>query len=227
MKEGPAIATVAALIGDPARANILSALMDGRALTVSELAEAAGVTIQTASGHLAKLSAANLLSQEKQGRHRYYRLASADVALVLEALMDLAQKTGSTRIKTGPKDAALREARICYDHLAGEYGVALLRSLTQKKLIDSSDEITLTGEGRNFFQAFGLDIPALEKSRRPLCLHCLDWSERRHHLSGSLGAALLTAMLDRGWIRRGSGRVLTFTPAGRQEFKATFRMTAG
>src|ERR1700712_2667158 len=117
------IASVAALLGDPARANILTTLMDGRALTVSELAGAAGVTIQTASGHLAKLEAAQLLCAEKQGRHRYFRLSGPDVAHVLEALMGLAQRTGATRVRTGPKDAALRTARICYDHIAGASGV--------------------------------------------------------------------------------------------------------
>ncbi len=138
MKEGPIIASVAALLGDPARANILTALMDGRALTVSELAEAAGVTLQTASGHLAKLDAANLLTAEKQGRHRYFRLSGPDVAQVLEALMGLAQRTGATRVRTGPKDAALRSARVCYDHLAGERGVALLRGARLRGLIDGN-----------------------------------------------------------------------------------------
>jgi DNA-binding transcriptional ArsR family regulator len=113
MKEGPVIASVAALLGDPARANILTALMEGRALTASELAEAAGVTIQTASGHLSKLAAAKLIVTEKQGRHRYFRLSGPDVAQVLEALMGLAQRTGAVRVRSGPRDTALREARIC------------------------------------------------------------------------------------------------------------------
>lgn len=223
MKEGPVIATVAALIGDPARANILAALMDGRALTVSELAEVAGVTLQTTSSHLAKLSMAKLLTTEKQGRHRYYRLAGADVAMVLEALMDLAQRTGSVRVRTGPKDVALREARICYDHLAGEYGVAMLRGMTRQNLIASGDTIAVTAQGRKFFADFGLDVGPLERARRPLCLYCLDWSERRHHLGGALGAALLEKMIGRGWIRRGENRVLTFTPKGKAEFSAAFR----
>src|ERR1700761_4883911 len=126
MKDGPIIASLAALIGDPARANILTTLMDGRAFTVSELAEVSGVTIQTASGHLAKMTEAKLVQVEKQGRHRYYRLSGPDVAQVLETLVGLAQRTGAMPIQTGPKDRALREARICYDHLAGSYGVAIL-----------------------------------------------------------------------------------------------------
>ncbi|WP_201862145.1 ArsR/SmtB family transcription factor [Microvirga soli] len=222
MKEGPVIASVAALLGDPARANILTALMDGRALTVSELAEAAGVTLQTASGHLAKLDAANLLTAEKQGRHRYFRLSGPDVAQVLEALMGLAQRTGATRVRTGPRDAALRSARICYDHLAGERGVALLKAARQQGLIDGDRDLALTTKGRAFFADFGIDLAALEKGRRPVCRACLDWSERHSHLGGALGAALLSRMIDRGWMRRDTGRVLTFTCEGVEGFEAAF-----
>src|ERR671921_2271117 len=222
MKEGPVIASVAALLGDPARANILTALMDGRALTVSELAEAAGVTLQTASGHLAKLDAANLLTAEKQGRHRYFRLSGPDVAQVLEALMGLAQRTGATRVRTGPKDAALRSARVCYDHLAGERGVALLKGARQQGLIDGQKELTLTEKGRVFFADFGIDLAALEKGRRSVCRACLDWSERHSHLGGALGAALLSRMIDRGWVRRDAGRVLAFTCEGAEGFDAAF-----
>ncbi|WP_445501249.1 ArsR/SmtB family transcription factor [Microvirga sp. G4-2] len=222
MKEGPVIAPVASLLGDPARANILTALMDGRALTVSELAEAAGVTLQTASGHLSKLEAANLLIAEKQGRHRYYRLSGPDVAEVLEALMGLAQRTGATRVRTGPKDAALRSARACYDHLAGERGVALLRGAQRQGLIEDGQDLALTTKGRAFFVAFGIDLAALEKGRRPVCRACLDWSERRSHLGGALGAALLSRMIERQWVRRESGRVLTFTCEGADAFNAAF-----
>jgi DNA-binding transcriptional ArsR family regulator len=222
MKEGPVIASVAALLGDPARANILTALMDGRALTVSELAEAAGVTIQTASGHLAKLDAANLLTAEKQGRHRYFRLSGPDVAQVLEALMGLAQRTGATRIRTGPRDAALRSARICYDHLAGERGVALLEGARQQGFIAGENDMAVTEKGRAFFADFGIDLAALEKGRRPVCRACLDWSERHSHLGGALGAAILSRLIDKGWVRRDKGRVLTFTCEGLEGFTATF-----
>ncbi|NTZ89453.1 metalloregulator ArsR/SmtB family transcription factor [Agrobacterium tumefaciens] len=225
MKDGPLIANVAALIGDPARANILTALMDGRALTASELAEAAGVTLQTASGHLSKLSDAQLLKAEKQGRHRYFRLSDEDVAQVLEALMGLAQRTGAVRVRTGPKDKALREARICYDHLAGESGVALLAAITASGLVTPGDDPVLTDRGRDFFSGFGIDVSPLEKARRPVCLHCLDWSERRHHLGGGLGASLLDAMQQRDWLRRGNGRVLTFTTKGEKAFNTTFGCT--
>ena len=226
MKDGPVIASVAALLGDPARANILTALMDGRALTVSELAEAAGVTIQTASGHLAKLGAANLLAAEKQGRHRYYRLSGPDVAQVLEALMGLAQRTGAVRVRTGPKDAALRAARVCYDHLAGERGVELLDCLKRQGVVAGERDLVLTDRGRRFFEAFGIDVARLEKGRRPLCRPCLDWSERRSHLGGALGAAILSRLIERRWVRRGDGRVLTFTPDGLREFAAAFGRAA-
>ncbi len=211
MKEGPVIASVAALLGDPARANILTALIDGRALTVSELARAAGVTIQTASGHLAKLADAHLLVGEKQGRHRYFRLSGPDVAQVLEALMGLAQRTGAVRVRIGPTDEALRSARICYDHLAGERGVAMLDSLRRRRLIAGDEDLALTSSGRDFFADFGIDVPSLERGRRPVCRACLDWSERRSHLGGALGAAILAQVMDRDWARR-DGRTLRFQP---------------
>jgi DNA-binding transcriptional ArsR family regulator len=226
MKEGPVIASVAALLGDPARANILTALMDGRALTVSELAEAAGVTIQTASGHLSKLDAANLLTAEKQGRHRYFRLSDPDVAQVLEALMGLAQRTGATRVRTGPKDAALRAARVCYDHLAGERGVDLLNGARQRGFIAGQEELVLTDSGRAFFGGFGIDLTRLEKGRRPVCRACLDWSERRSHLGGALGAAILSRLLEKGWVRRDAGRVVTFTCEGLGEFRSIVTLSA-
>lgn len=222
MKDGPIIATVAALIGDPARANILTALMDGRALTASELAAAAGVALPTASGHLGKLTEAGLLGVEKQGRHRYYRLSGTDVAEVLEGLMGLAQRTGAMRVRAGPRDAELRAARVCYDHLAGEEGVALLERLVARGLLDGGEKPRLTDAGRAAFAAIGIDVAALERRRRPTCLPCLDWSERRHHLGGALGAAILARAVTLGWVTRGEGRALRITPAGRTAFAAAF-----
>lgn len=219
MKDGPLIASVAALIGDPARANILTAVLDGRALTASELAETAGVSLSTASGHLAKLTAAELLSVERQGRHRYFRLSAPDVAEVLEGLMGLAQRTGAVRIRTGPRDEALRQARICYDHLAGEEGVALLSRLFEAGVLEGGDPPVVSDKGRGAFQVLGIDVAALECGRRPLCLSCLDWSERRHHLAGSLGAAILRRAIELDWIRHGEGRALKITPAGRAAFQ--------
>ena len=222
MEEGPVISAVASLIGDPARANMLTALMDGRALTVSELAEAAGVTIQTASGHLAKLDAAGLLKAEKQGRHRYFRLSGSDVGEVLEGLMGLAQRTGAVRVRTGPKDNALRTARVCYDHLAGEKGVAMLDAMLARGLMEDADDLRLTREGRAFAAGFGIDVAALEQGRRPLCRSCLDWSERKSHLAGALGAALLDEIVRRGWAKREAGRVVRFSPDGARRFDAAF-----
>src|ERR1700749_2501334 len=135
MKVGPDIATLGALLGDPARANMLTALSSGQALTAGELAREAGVTAQTASSHLAKLAAANLIEGRKQGRHVYYALSGPDVAGVIEALSGLAARTGHTRVRTGPKEPALRRARVCYDHLASDLGVAMLDSLTQRNMI--------------------------------------------------------------------------------------------
>jgi DNA-binding transcriptional ArsR family regulator len=222
MLEGPVIASVAALIGDPARANMLTALMDGRALTVSELARAAGVTLPTASGHLAKLREARLLTVAQQGRHRYFRLSGPDVGEALEALMGLAQRTGAVRTRTGPRDTALRTARLCYDHLAGTRGVELLDALKRRDMIVGDQTLHLTDFGRRFLTDFQIDLSHLERARRPLCRACLDWSERRSHLGGSLGAALLEGLIARGWISRGEGRLLAFTEIGRRGFSGVF-----
>ena len=221
MQVGPLVAPVAALIGDPARANMLCALMGGRALTARELAEAGGIMPQTASGHLARLVEAGLLSVRRQGRHRYFRLSGADVAEAIEALMGLAQRTGAVPVRPGPRDAALREARLCYDHLAGERGVAMLDSLRRRGLIEGEDEVAPTAAGRGFLAGLGLDVDALASGRRPLCRTCLDWSERRVHLGGALGAALLAMMLDRDWLRREAGRVLRLTPVGARAFETS------
>lgn len=222
MADGPIIARVAALIGDPARANILTALMDGRALTITELAGVAGVTIQTASGHIAKLNDARLVAYEKQGRHRYVRLSGPDVAQVLEGLMGLAQRTGAVPVRAGPKDAALRTARVCYDHLAGELGVQLFDGLSERQLIGDNGGLTVTPTGEKFFLDFGIDLNAFKASKRSVCRTCLDWSERRYHLGGALGAALLSEFLNRKWASRRDGRVVEFSTAGLTGFSETF-----
>jgi len=205
---------------------MMVALMDGRALTVSELAQAAGVALPTASGHLSKLGAAGLLSAQKQGRHRYFRLSSPDVAEALEALMGVAKRTGAVRVRTGPRDGALRTARICYDHLAGERGVALMSGLTGAGWIGDADGPAITAAGRLALGAIGIDMDALERGRRPLCRPCLDWSERRSHLGGALGAAILALTIDKGWTRRKAGRVLAFTALGSRAFASTFNLVA-
>ena len=218
MKDGPSIAAIAALIGDPARANMLTALMDGRALTVSELAQAAGVGLPTASGHLAKLDAAGLLVARRQGRHRYFQLSGADVGEALESLMSLAARTGAMRVRTGPNDAALREARICYDHLAGERAVALMQAFARRGVISGEGAPTVTPAGIGFLAGIGIDVAQLGTSRRPLCRACLDWSERRSHLGGTLGAAILDHVIATGWASRGEGRAIRFSLAGAAAF---------
>ncbi|RDJ14852.1 ArsR/SmtB family transcription factor [Rhizobium grahamii] len=224
MKEGPDIAQIGALIGDPARANMLTALMGGKALTATELAAAGGITVQTASTHLAKLEAGNLLAQRKQGRHRYFTLADDSVGKFLESIMGFAAGRGHLRHKPGPKEPALRKARICYDHLAGDYGVRMLDNLIAKGAIDAlGDGLALTESGETTLKSIGIDVHALKLSRRPLCRSCLDWSERRAHLAGSLGKALLSNFLDKGWARRtAESRSVTFSPEGERQFLALF-----
>lgn len=226
MKEGPDIARIGALIGDPARANILGALMSGKALTASELAAEAGITGPTASSHLKKLMEGGLLAQAKQGRHRYFTLAGPEVGAALEAVMGLAADRGHLRARTGPKDPAMRSARVCYDHLAGTLAVRMFDSLRARQMLalDGADDgLVLTAEGRDFVSGLGIDIGALTRRRRPMCRACLDWSERRNHLAGSLGAALLTRFQDQGWMRRSAGsRVVDVSPQGAARLAALF-----
>lgn len=224
MKEGPDISRIAALIGDPARANILTALMAGKALTATELASEAGVTLQTTSAHLAKLEAAQMIACRKSGRHKYFTLASDDVGHALEALMGLAAGAGHLRTRTGPKDAALREARVCYNHLAGAKGITLYQGLLRRgALIEVDDDVTLTHAGAVFLTDFGVDVAALKRSKTPLCRSCLDWSARQTHLAGSVGRAVLAQIQTKGWAKRMEGtRVVRFSDGGAQAFYALF-----
>jgi len=224
MKDGPDIARLAALIGDPARANMLTALMSGKALTASELASEAGVSLPTASAHIAKLEEGGLVRLRKQGRHRYAGLANADVADLVERMMGYAAQHGMKRVRTGPRDAEMRKARVCYNHLAGEMGVHLFDSCVRRGLlVENGDEVVLTEAGGDFFATFGLDLDALARTRRPLCRSCLDWSARRTHLAGALGTAVLDEIYHRMWARRRPGtRVVVFTPKGEREFLHAF-----
>lgn len=224
MKDGPNIAAVAALIGDPARANMLTALMTGKALTATELAAEAGVTAQTASSHLARLLDGDLLTMRKQGRHKYYALARSQVATALEALMGIAAGQGQLRTRTGPRDAALREARVCYNHLAGQAGIRMFASLLDRALLmEQGETLSLTDAGADFVRDFGVDLDRLVGARAPLCRSCLDWSERRSHLAGSLGRAMLARMEERDWLRRDrDSRAVSFTTAGQRAFLAAF-----
>jgi DNA-binding transcriptional ArsR family regulator len=216
MREGPSLATIASLLGEPARTAMLTALMHGRAMTAGELAREAGVTPQTASAHLARLRESGLVLVAHQGRHRYHRLAGPEVAEVLEGLMDLAARTAGPKARFGPKDASLREARLCYDHLAGAAGVALYDGLVASGRLDAATGLALTPAGRHFVAELGIDLAVLEAKRRPLCRACLDWSERRTHLAGSLGAALFHRFGELGWLRpRAGSRIVEVTPPGR------------
>ncbi|TFW16822.1 ArsR family transcriptional regulator [Massilia arenosa] len=222
MKDGPNIVNIAALIGDHARAEVLTALMSGMALTATELATAAGVTKQTISGHLAKLVDAGLLAVESQGRHRYFRLSGPDVAELLESMMGLAFRTGAVRVRTSPREPAMRKARVCYDHLAGELGVMMYEGLAARGAfaLDGAG-VALTEAGRAALHDLGIESAELGRSKRPLCRTCLDWSERRHHLAGALGAALLDRFQQLGWARRQpDSRVVAFTEPGERALRA-------
>ena len=224
MKDGPNIARVAALVGERARADILTALVAGNALTATELAAEAGITKQTASAHLSKLVDAHLVAVQSQGRHRYFQLAAPDVAQLLETLMGVAYRTGAVRVRPGPREPALRRARVCYDHLAGEMGVSVFDALLRDKLLrNGGAQVELTPKGRRFFEDFGIDLAAAAGSRRPLCKTCLDWSVRRHHLAGGLGAALLARCFQLGWAKRTEGsRVVQISPRGEKALRERF-----
>lgn len=216
MKLGPDISMIAALIGDPARANILTALISGCALTATELTVEAGVTKQTTSSHLAKLLAGNFLKVEKQGRHKYYRLANREIAELLEKMTNVAADLAPKRVRMGPKEPALRKARRCYDHLAGDLAVKLLDMFIEQKLIIRDKEnIKVTPHGIEYFNNFGIEMDKLNLQKRPTCLSCLDWSVRRPHLAGGLGAALLTKFETLGWAKRSKkSRIIEFNKSG-------------
>ncbi|HYM03092.1 MAG TPA: helix-turn-helix transcriptional regulator [Stellaceae bacterium] len=223
----PGLAEIAALIGDPARANILAALMDGRALTAGELAYIAGVSPQTTSSHLAKLTDQRLLSLAKQGRHRYYRLATPLVAQMIEGIIAVAIDGPPRHRPTGPRDEALRTARSCYDHFVGRLGVGLADALADAGhivLTDDGGEVTPSGTG--FLTGFGIDLAAMRLTRRIFCRPCLDWSERRPHLAGAAGAALAERCFALDWVaRRRDSRALSITPAGRRGFAEVFGLS--
>jgi DNA-binding transcriptional ArsR family regulator len=234
MASNALFAEVAALAGDPARAGMLHALMDGRALTASELAQVAGITPQTASSHLGRMIAAGLLSVEKQGRHRYHRLASPAVARMMESIMQVASRLepASKRLVVGPRDAALRAARTCYDHLAGHLGVALADAMVRGGQVELANDAGLvTDAGVSLLGRIGIDVDGLMaprgKSKRILCRPCLDWSERRPHLAGAVGAALCAQCFAKGWIRRIKGtRAVAITPMGQRIFRDEFGVQA-
>jgi DNA-binding transcriptional ArsR family regulator len=216
------LAEIGALMGDSARANIMAALMGGQALTASELAWRAGVTAQTTSGHLAKLTEAGLLVLARQGRHRYYRLASPLVGRMLEAVMAVASVQSPPRYRPASQiDDDLRQARTCYDHVAGRLGVALADALTGRGYVELDDDGgSTTRRGERFLARFGVDLAEARRQRRSFCRPCLDWSERRPHIAGALGARLADRCLELDWIRhRKDSRALTVTRRGADGFR--------
>jgi DNA-binding transcriptional ArsR family regulator len=227
MNGGPDLALVAALVGDATRANILAALLGGRALTASELAYFAHVSPQTASGHLAKLTDGQLLAVLRQGRNRYYRLATPLVAHMLEGIMAVAAQ-GPQRYRPASKaDDAMRMARTCYDHFAGRLGVGLADNLIARgSLVLTPEAGEITEHGAMFLADFGLDLAALRAKRRVLCRPCLDWTERRLHLGGTIGSALAKRCFDLGWITRlRDSRALAITPAGERGLADVFGLS--
>ncbi len=221
-------AEIGSLVGDPARANMLEALMDRRALTAKELAARAGVSPQTASGHLAKMITAGLIMMEQHGRHHYHSLASAEIARMLEGMQQVAStqniKHAGRTIRTGPRDAAMRVARGCYDHMAGYLAVGITDAMLGRGQIEfDGDGGSVTDAGRSFFEKFGIDIAAAAQSKRVFCRPCLDWSERRYHLAGAVGAALMHRTLELKWVmRQDDTRALAISRAGKEGFRKAF-----
>lgn len=225
------LATTGSLIGDPTRANIMMSLMDGRALTAGELAGGAGVTPQTASAHLAALVDGGLLAVTRQGRHRYHRLASEAVAGMLESILAVGGAARQPPIRTGPRDAALRHARVCYDHLAGSVAVRLADSLAADgHIVMDHDGAVLTPSGSELLARLGAltasQLAPNEKEPQRFCRPCLDWSERRPHIAGSVGAALLGHFTANDWVRRSKGRAMTVTPKGSAGLQRHFGVDA-
>lgn len=215
------VAAIGSLLGDQARVNMIVALLDGRAWTARELADAAGISPQTASSHLGKLVAGQLVRVDRQGRHHYHRLASSDVAALVEQ-MHLAGTSASESSRSGPKDIQMRELRSCYDHLAGRIAVEL-----SKRIIDddasASGPAGLTSEGRSLLEKIGVDIEAVQHERRNFTRLCVDWSERRPHIAGALGAAIFERFQMLHWVkRRPTGRSLILTSSGEQQLKRVF-----
>jgi DNA-binding transcriptional ArsR family regulator len=226
MTDGSNMVAAAMLIGDHTRAKMLTALMGGRALTATELADAAGITKQTGSTHLRKLLDARFVAMEAHGRHRYFRIADEEVAQILEGFMSFCVRAGTHAHATGPKDLALRKARVCYDHLAGELGVLLYASLLQRQAFDfNGATVALSAAGERLICELGIDARLIRSQKRAACRVCMDWSERRHHLAGAVGAALLARVIELGWaVRDRSSRAIHFRPHGERSFRERFHL---
>jgi DNA-binding transcriptional ArsR family regulator len=225
MKDGPDISKVAAIMGDPARANMMMALMSGMALTSNELAREANVSASTASTHLSRMESCGLVNGRKQGRCKYYSLANSDVAHAVEALVAVASQVGHMRTRPGPRDDKMRRARTCYDHLAGHLAVGMFEHWVATGVLKwRGDEVLLSDHGRAFLHGLGIDVAALQLERRPLCRTCIDWSERKNHLGGGVGAAVFSHLLSKGWGRReGRDRTVRISPPQESAFVAWYK----
>jgi len=221
MDAEPSMATIGALIGAPARAAILTILYDGRAMTATELAYASGVAAATASEHLAKLTQASLLVCETHGRHRYYKIASSTVADILEPLIHLTPSKPAPMRAPSKDFIALKDARLCYDHFAGSLGVMITDALINKNVLEADGrDFILTEPGSAFLVSMGVDVVAARSKRRIFARRCLDWSERRPHLAGALGAAIADTAFQQEWvIRTAKRRQVTITEKGIAVFK--------
>ena len=228
MITGPMIAEIAALVGDPARATIVSALLDGRHMTASELASAARITAQTASTHLAKLTEAGLLSMVRNGRHRYFQLASPTVTDMIDGIVAVALEKRPRYRPLSHQARALGSARICYGHLAGRLSVALVDVFVAREYVVLDDEAAeITAAGARFFTGFGIELPALRAARRHFCRLCLDWTERRPHIAGAVGTALTRRYFDLGWMEQTKrGQAVMVTGLGRRGLRETFGLDA-
>jgi len=223
----PDISIIASLIGDPTRASMLTALMGGKALTATELALEADITAPTASSHLNKLVAGQLLTVRKQGRHKYFQLHGFEIAELLESLLNISAKVSPPKIETGPSDPRLRESRVCYDHLAGELGVALYDALAKNGyIINRQSETLFTESGRKFFTTLGIDFDKIKSNKRPLCKSCLDWSERKNHLAGVIGHWILADIYQQGFAEKDiDSRAVVFTDKGLKQFNKKYDMS--
>ncbi len=224
MITGPMIAEIASLVGDPTRASILAALLDGRALTATELARAARITLQTASTHLSKLREAGLLSMARAGRRRHFRLASTTVADMIDGIVTMALEKRPRYRPLSREACALSAARMCYDHLAGRLSVDLADSFIARAYVEVDGEAAeITRAGSRFLTDFGVTLPGRRVSRRRFCRLCLDWTERRPHIAGAVGAAITKRCFDLGWVERMEGsQAVTVTPSGRRGFRKSF-----
>jgi DNA-binding transcriptional ArsR family regulator len=216
---------VASLLGDPTRAVIMWALLDGKAFTATELAIAANTSPQNISMHLAKLLEAGLLCVEKQGRHKYYRFSNKEVAYAIEAMASLIPPVMLEK-KNSEKHSPIKHCRTCYDHLAGKIGVAVAESLVEQSiLLDSETKLEVTLKGVKWFSDFGINIEEIKKQRRLFLKPCLDWSERKNHIAGSLGASLLDKMIADDWLRRTKdSRAIQITGKGEKELFRYFKI---